>query len=68
MSAKSLGELRDGTPCATQASADERWATGGLWGGGLPRPAGRKPYGRGAARRSARPHPQAGGAGRNAPR
>ena len=39
----------------------------GLWGGGLPHPAGRKPYGRGAARRSARPHPQAGGAGPNAP-
>ena len=40
--------------------------TAGLWGGGLPRPAGRKPYGRGAARRSAGPHPQAGGSGRNA--
>ena len=34
--------------------------------GGLPRPAGRKPYGRGAARRSAGPHPHASGAGRNA--
>ena len=28
--------------------------------GGLPRPAGREPSGRGAATRSARPHPQAG--------
>jgi hypothetical protein len=43
----------------------ERWATRRPWGGGLPRPAGQKPYGRGAARRSAGPHPPAGGAGRN---
>ena len=35
---------------------------------GLPRPAGRKPYGRGAARRSARPHLQADGSDRNAAR
>jgi hypothetical protein len=34
--------------------------------GGLPRPPGRKPSGRGAATRSARPHPQAGTPRRNA--
>ena len=35
--------------------------------GGLPRPDGREPSGRGAATRSARPHPQAGSPRRNAP-
>ena len=37
-------------------------------GGGPPRPFGQKPYGRGAAHRSAGPHSQAGGSGRNAAR
>jgi len=49
-----------------QGRAGERGATRRPWGGGLPRPDGRKPYGRGAARRSAGPHPPAGGQGRNA--
>lgn len=36
--------------------------------GGMPRPDGREPSGRGAATRSARPHPQAGSPRRYAPR
>jgi hypothetical protein len=47
-----------GRPSATRHKAGERWATLRPWGGGLPRPDGREPYGRGAAHRSAGPHPQ----------
>ena len=56
------GKCLTSTPSATGGQGEWRWAAA-LWGGGLPRPAGRKPYGRGAACRSARPHPQASGAG-----
>jgi hypothetical protein len=52
-------------PCLSRGGIGGHRADSGA--GGMPRPDGREPSGRGAATRSARPHPQAGSSRRNTP-